>query len=113
MHLGEAERLEIFRCGPEGVERLESRAVPAPGGGTGRWEALAEIISDCSLLLVSGAGESPKRVLSERGIEVRELEGLIQDALAAISAGKDLKPMARKAAFACGASCSGNGGGCG
>ncbi|MFH2060765.1 MAG: hypothetical protein ABIJ59_17960 [Pseudomonadota bacterium] len=42
------------------------------------------MISDCHLLLTSGMGESPKRVLNERGIQTLIVNGLIDEVLHAV-----------------------------
>ena len=38
---------------------LEKRLAPPKGEGDDRWEKLSEILSDCSVLLVSGVGPHP------------------------------------------------------
>jgi nitrogen fixation protein NifB len=74
---------------------------------------MAEALSDCSTLLVSGVGSNPQKVLSAAGIAVVEIEGLIDEAVQAVFAGKSLNHMAKRTLTACGESCSGNGMGCG
>jgi nitrogen fixation protein NifB len=64
-------------------------------------------ISDCHTLLVSGIGETPKRALAEAGIETVVVEGLIDDAVAAVMKGDSLRHMIKRAV----SSCSGGGGG--
>jgi nitrogen fixation protein NifB len=112
-HLGEADRLLVYGEKEGRVQLMEARATPARGGGLRRWEALAESLSDCSTLLVSGVGVNPQRVLANAGIEVLEIEGLIDEALRAVFAGESLKHMTKRSLTACGSSCEGSGMGCG
>lgn len=78
-----------------------------------RWKEMADLLSDCSTLLVSGVGDKPQKVLSASGIEVLEIEGLIEEAVRAVFAGESLNHMVKRTLTACGASCSGSGMGCG
>jgi nitrogen fixation protein NifB len=112
-HLGEAQQLLIYGERDDQLQLLEARATPATGGGQQRWEALAELLSDCSTLLVSGVGANPRKVLSAAGIEVLEIEGLIDQAVRAVFAGDSLSHMIKRNPTACGAACGGNGMGCG
>jgi len=112
-HLGEAGKLLVYGEKDGRIQLLEARATPAPGGGVRRWEAMAETLSDCSTLLVSGVGANPQKVLAGAGIEVLEIEGLIDEAVRAVFAGESLKHMAKRTLTACGSSCSGSGAGCG
>lgn len=106
-HLGEADRLFIFRVGGDGgVLSQGFRALPSGGGGDTRWAEVADVISDCGMLLVGGIGAPPRRVLEAAGISVRVVEGLISEALKAAAAGKDLSSMSRLPE-GCGSSCSG------
>jgi nitrogen fixation protein NifB len=52
-------------------------------------------------------------VLSTAGIEVLEIEGLIEEAVRAVLAGETLNHMVKRSLTACGASCGGTGMGCG
>jgi nitrogen fixation protein NifB len=112
-HLGEAEKLLVYGEKEGRVQLLEARTTPEKGGGIQRWQAMAEALSDCSTLLVSGVGSNPQKVLSAAGIAVVEIEGLIDEAVQAVFAGKSLNHMAKRTLTACGESCSGNGMGCG
>ncbi|MFW5864361.1 MAG: nitrogenase cofactor biosynthesis protein NifB [bacterium] len=111
-HLGETGHFWIFEKTEQGAFRMkDTRKAPNPGGGDGRWERLADVLDDCRAILVSGVGESPRKVLSDRGLRVVEMEGLIDPALNAIYAGKELrvnKPVKRR----CGSDCAGDGMGC-
>jgi len=112
-HLGEAEKLLVYGQKDGRPQLLEARCTPPKGGGMQRWQDLAETLSDCSTLLVSGVGANPQKVLSAAGIEVLEIEGLIDEAVRAVFAGERLNHMVKRTATACGASCSGTGMGCG
>ena len=112
-HLGEAEKLLVYGEREGRIELIEARSVPAKGGGMQRWEQMAETLSDCSTLLVSGVGSNPQQVLSAAGIEVLEIEGLIDEALRAVFGGERLNHMVKRSLKACGAGCGGNGLGCG
>jgi nitrogen fixation protein NifB len=112
-HLGEAEKLLVYGKKEGQVQLLGVRTTPAKGGGMQRWQSLAETLSDCGTLLVSGVGQNPQQVLSATGIEVLEIEGLIDEAVRAVFAGESLKHMVKRSLTACGAACGGNGLGCG
>ena len=112
-HLGEAAKLLIYGQKDERIELLEARATPPRGGGRQRWEALAETLTDCRTLLVSGVGENPRKTLAAAGVEVLEIEGLIDEAVRALFAGEGLNHMVKRSPTACGAACSGSGAGCG
>lgn len=112
-HLGEAQQLLIFGQIEGRIELIETRTTPAKGGGMQRWNMLAEKLSDCSTLLVSGVGENPRKTLVATGIEVLEIEGLIDEALRAAFSGQNLNHMAVRTLSACGGACGGNGMGCG
>jgi nitrogen fixation protein NifB len=112
-HLGEAEKLLVYGEKEGRVQLLEARATPAKGGGMNRWKKMAETLSDCSTLLVSGVGSNPRKVLSAAGIDVIEIEGLIDEAVRTVFAGESLNHMVKRTLTACGEACSGNGMGCG
>ena len=114
-HLGEAERFLIYGMNDTGECMLvDARTAPPAGGGRERWEALADTLNDCRALLVNGAGDSPKKVMTAKGIEVMVLEGVIEEAVYGVFNGQDLKHLMKSSQIhACGSSCSGTGGGCG
>lgn len=111
-HLGEAEQLFIYRKSPSGFELVEKRPTPEPGGGSLRWEQLAKVLNDCRAVLVSAAGASPREILKKQGIAVVEVEGLIDQALAAVYEGKPLNSFKKFHRSACGGGCTGQGAGC-
>jgi nitrogen fixation protein NifB len=112
-HLGEADRLFIFRVGGDGTVVAQSaRALPPPGGGDARWAELVRTISDCNAVFASGLGAAPRRALEAAGISVHVVEGLAAEALKAAAAGRSLDFLAPRAE--CGSGCAGSGrGGCG
>jgi nitrogen fixation protein NifB len=112
-HLGEAEKLYIYENNQGRPELIESRPTPPAGGGQSRWEALFLVIRDCDTLLVNGIGESPRRTLTDKGIEIFEIEALIEEAVQAVFDQAGLKHLAKREMRACGGGCSGGGMGCG
>lgn len=80
LHLGQAIRFVIY--GPRGEDGLacllETRNAPEPGAGADRWNQVAETLNDCFILLVASAGETPRRVLAEKGIKVSIAEDNIE-----------------------------------
>ncbi|HCM29074.1 MAG: hypothetical protein A2Z99_18950 [Treponema sp. GWB1_62_6] len=107
-HLGEADRLFIFRVRPSGdYETVDIRMTPGEGSGPARWTELADLISDCECVLTSGIGAPPRRILEDRGIKVHVMEGLVGEALEAVSAGKDLSFLSRRTGCEATGGCSG------
>ena len=113
-HLGEAESFWVFGRRGDGFVLLDKRTAPSEGSGPARWNEVASLLQDCRALLVSAAGNTPRRVLDAAGIQTHQTEGLIEDALDAVYQNRPL-PNARTEAFRCGrgANCGGDGLGCG
>jgi nitrogenase molybdenum-iron protein alpha/beta subunit/MoaA/NifB/PqqE/SkfB family radical SAM enzyme len=88
-HFGHASDFYIYECRGDGVRFRERRGIGAGGnycGGAdadkaGRMERIVETIGDCQCVLAMRIGESPKRLLRERGIAVRETYDRIEDAV--------------------------------
>ena len=117
-HLGEAERFIIYEQSPAipGQFRLkEIRPAPPAGGGDARWAALAALMKDCRALLVNAAGPTPAKVLTQHGLRVIEMEGLIEEGLRSIYANQPVPAAMKRRFTGCGAglSCKGTGAGCG
>jgi len=117
-HLGEARELAIFAIDPEDEEefiQIETRRAPEPGGRETRWEALASSLSDCRAILVSAAGSTPKAALSKGGVQVIEMEGMIEPGLIHLFYGQELPPSLKREFKSCGkgVTCGGDGTGCG
>lgn len=111
-HLGEAGQLWVFKQDEKGYTHVETRDTPPTGGGTQRWEQMAEILKDCRAVLVSGVGESPKQTLISRGVQVIEMEGIIEEGLTAVYSGNH-GALKKRGVFKCGTGCTGTGQGCG
>lgn len=112
-HLGEAEELVIFEQSLDGFRQVDSRSTPPMGGGSQRWTQLAETLRDCRALLVASAGQSPRAVLRERGVQVVMMEGLIEEGLTAVYQGREVRaPLRRHHRCGTGAGCAGDGQGC-
>lgn len=114
-HLGEAERFLIYGMNDTGKYMLiDARKAPQAGGGEQRWKELADTLKDCRTVLVSGVGNSPRKVLNEHGIEVLVLEGIIKEVVCGIFSGEDMKElMKRSQIHASNSSCNGTGKKCG
>jgi nitrogen fixation protein NifB len=116
MHLGEAASVLIFKQDAgtaSGFKFVEIRTAPAPGGSSARWSELADMLLDCRAFLVNAAGPSPKNALEARGIEVIEMEGLIEEGLAAIYSDQPIPATLKRRFTSCGSGgCKGTGTGC-
>jgi nitrogen fixation protein NifB len=117
-HLGEAARVLIFKkddSTASGCKFVEVRKAPEPGAGDGRWHDFAALLHDCRAFLVNAAGPKPKRLLEDHGIEVLEMEGLIEEGLTAVFTDQPLPASLKRRFQGCssGAGCKGTGTGCG
>jgi nitrogen fixation protein NifB len=112
-HLGESSELIIYAPADGQFQEIERRATPERGCGDNRWEALADRLRDCRALLVSSIGPRPTDVLTQSGLRVVVMEGLIDEALTNIYGGTTIKAPVREFACGAGASCGGDGMGCG
>ena len=115
-HLGEAEHFEIWAQSEIGFQRVGTREAPPKGGGVERWRALAETLSDCRAVLVSGVGRSPEAILTAAGVPPIEMSGFIELGLKAVFGGQDPRMFRRKRSgggCAKGLGCDGDGLGCG
>jgi len=80
-HLGRADDFQIFNQTSSGFELKEIRKAPSAGLGDERWKALAELFHDCRSVLVNAAGMKPVTILKKAGVEVVEMDGLIEQGL--------------------------------
>jgi nitrogen fixation protein NifB len=117
-HLGEADRVVIYEPSsdmPGTFRSVEIRRTPEEGGGEARWADLADRLKDCRAILVNAAGPTPQKVLTRRGLEVIEMEGLIEEGLKAVFTGRPIPASMKRRFTGCGAgiSCKGTGTGCG
>ena len=113
-HLGEATGLWIYGEEEGKLKLIDRRPTPPPGAGDERWYDLAKTIPDCCAVLVSGSGKAPEKVLTEFGIRIIAMEGLIAEGASAILEGREIPRTLLRAAGSCGAgiSCGGTGTGC-
>jgi nitrogen fixation protein NifB len=111
-HLGEADALYIYDMTHKAPLLVDQRKLPEPGGMDFRWHGVADIIKDCHLVLVSGIGESPKRVLEERGLKVLSVNGLIHELLNALKQGQAINHLIKRTPSRCQMECTGTGMGC-
>jgi len=111
-HLGEVEKFIVFRNGGYGFEIESIRNAPPPGTGVKRWLDMADILSDCRTVLVSGIGPSPRKILLEKGLAVTEMEGLVEEGLKAVFSGNEIPAVMRRRFMGCGGACGGSGQGC-
>jgi nitrogen fixation protein NifB len=114
-HLGEATSLWIFGLRDGKTDLVDRRSTPEPGGGTERWKEMADMLQDCSTVLVSGVGPFPKIVLERAGVQVVVMEGLAKEAVEAVLTGHEIPRILLRTPGSCqmGKGCSGTGMGCG
>lgn len=112
--LGEATQLWIFGRERGGFVLVERRAMPGSERKTERWLRVAARLRDCRVLLVQGAGATPRGILASAGVEVLATSGPIEEALVPVYDGLR-PPEPRDSGFVCGkgSSCSGVGVLCG
>jgi nitrogen fixation protein NifB len=91
MHLGMADYLLIFEITDKECRLVERRHTPQPGGGTERWNKMADLLGDCKALLAASIGPVPLKALSDSGLKIYEVDGLIEDALLDLYQGKELR----------------------
>jgi len=106
-HLGEAEKVSIYRQHNGIIELLEERSIDKQSKN--RWEDLSSTIADCAALLVTGIGRIPYEYISKKGIFIEALECPVKDAVEALYTGNDLPKESLKIAGKCGygSTCSG------
>jgi nitrogen fixation protein NifB len=112
-HLGEAKSLQIWEQKGDAFELVTERQAPESGGGVRRWTALAKMLGDCRALLTGNIGETPETLLHEAGVKVVVMNGFIDEGLAAIYAGREVKVLKGRRKSCAEGGCAGAGGGCG
>jgi nitrogen fixation protein NifB len=110
-HLGEVREFLIYAETTNGYTIIDKREAPLPGSGDMRWIQLAKTLKDCNTVLVSGAGSNPGSMLKSMGLQIIQMNGLIEIGLDAVYKGKTLAGY-KSISFKCGESCEGNGQGC-
>ncbi|MDR3764672.1 MAG: radical SAM protein [Acidobacteriota bacterium] len=112
-HLGEADKFWIFEYDEIEPKLVAMREAPEPGDGNLRWRELAEMLTDCHTVLVSGVGRKPRWVMEQTGLRVMEASGLIASAMEALYRTGDLPAAMKKTFKSCSSSgCQGTGAGC-
>ena len=96
LHLGQAFQFLIYGPQDGPVVLLEARPAPEPGSGDSRWQQTALILGDCFAVLAAAAGESPKRILSEKGLPVITQEGNVEGLVDVLYGGGKKKKGDRK-----------------
>ena len=114
-HLGEATQLWIFGMRDGKPELIERRFTPSSGDGSERWTRMANMLSDCNTVLVSGIGANPLIALERSGIRVVVMEGLAKEGIDAVLAGREIPKILLRTPGRCGIGkeCTGTGMGCG
>jgi nitrogen fixation protein NifB len=112
-HVGEATQFHVFAEEDMTFVPIDVREAPDSGSGIKRWLDLADMLHDCRAVLTTGVGAAPRRVLTGSGLEVIEMEGLIEEGLAAVYGGAPIPASLRRKFSGCGLGCAGGGGGCG
>jgi nitrogen fixation protein NifB len=112
-HIGEATCFHVFAENNLTCVPVEVREAPESGSGIKRWLDLADLLKDCRAVLTTGVGAAPRRVLTGTGLEVIEMEGLIEEGLSAVYGGTPIPASLRRTFHGCGTGCAGGGGGCG
>lgn len=125
-HLGRALKLLVYQAETLGYRLVDERQAPDAGLGEGRWALLANILKDCRAVLVNAAGNKPVAFLKKHGVDVIEMDGLIEEGLEHVFHGSELRGKRLQRVCACGkateavatnssctgSSCGGNGLGC-
>lgn len=111
-HLGDAPHLLVYARYGERIRMIDRRKTPPPGGGSNRWEALAEMLKDCRAVLVGDAGDRPIEILARSGIQVHRMEGMIDEALRTIFEGRRFNHLIKRQSNSCGGGCSSRQAGC-
>lgn len=79
LHLGQAIKALIYGPREDGLAcLLETRDLPEPGSGDNRWQQVAEILTDCFVLLAASAGQKPRDILGRHGLTVLLLEDNVE-----------------------------------
>lgn len=114
-HLGEAEKVQIWARNGKGLELVEERETPKRGCGPKRWLHLARMLGDCRAILVSGIGETPRKVLEKYGVRPYVMNGFIDMGLDAAFNENETGLAAmkvREVSCTSKKDCAGSGGGC-
>ena len=88
-HFGRATHFQLFELTGTRLRFVETRlATPACGGPDGhnrsKIEEMAELVSDCDVVLVAQIGAGAEAQLAQRGVRVFAVQDFIPDALQAL-----------------------------
>jgi len=111
-HLGETERVYVYKQDGDEYVLVDVRKTPCPGGGNQRWMDLATMLSDCQAILVAKAGRSPRELLNKTGIKVIEMQGVIEEGLRVVFGGGQMPDSLKPLPCDCASSELGKGCGC-
>ncbi len=113
-HLGEANHVWIYSVRNGKTTLVERRDISNSKEAGDRWNEIANVLTDCSALLVNGIGPTPLKTLEQRGLFVEAVRGSVQESIEALFAGKPIPKELLKLTGNCGAGagCSGSSGGC-
>jgi nitrogen fixation protein NifB len=78
-HLGQASDFYIYGLVKGNVKLVEKRSISYIRQKENRWTELANALSDCSIVLVSQVGDTPLRILEEKNILVKAVEGYVHE----------------------------------
>lgn len=88
LHLGQAITALVYGLREDGLAcLLETRELPAPGGGDRRWQQVAAILEDCFVLLAASAGHKPREILGRHGLPLLLLADNVEGAVDALYGG--------------------------
>jgi nitrogen fixation protein NifB len=90
-HLGRAEELLIYAAEESGYRLVAERKAPKLGLGDERWQGLTAVLTDCRAVLVNAAGNKPVEFLKKHGVDVIEMDGLIEEGLEHVFHGSALR----------------------
>jgi nitrogen fixation protein NifB len=87
-HLGRTYYLWIYGIQNGKITVTEKRPVIEQQRSSDRWNSLAGVIADCSVLLTGAIGQAPLRVMQDRGIRVEAASGPVEEIVEALFAGR-------------------------
>jgi nitrogen fixation protein NifB len=83
-HLGRAQSLWIYENRDGKAQLKEMRSIVEQQNSPDRWNAIADRIQDCAVLIVSALGQSPLRDLRSKGLYVEAVEGDVNEIVASL-----------------------------
>ncbi len=90
LNLHECNKLRIYNPELSQPKLIDIREIPKDyNSETLRWKRLAEILNDCSYLLVYGIDPTPQSILRDSGLSIFIIEGFVDKVLIRINEGKN------------------------